>query len=101
MQPHVDSRFFQVLINITRATVDGSFCTCIKGSTFRRKYSPTKTMTLFEAEVVAICRFLRPATHVLGYSVVDQNYPTLAKLVSEMNKYNEQMAELQTCADKA
>ncbi|CAD6249987.1 unnamed protein product [Miscanthus lutarioriparius] len=58
-------------------------------------------MTLFEAEAVSICRFLRPATHVLGYSVVDQNYPTLAKLVSEMNRYNEQIAELQTCADKA
>ena len=38
---------------------------------------------------------------MLGYSVVDQNYPTLAKLVSEMNRYNEQIAELQTCADKA
>jgi hypothetical protein len=38
---------------------------------------------------------------VLGYSVVDQNYPILAKLVSELNKYNEQMAELRTCVDKA
>ena len=38
---------------------------------------------------------------MLGYSVVDQNYPSLARLVTDMNKYNEQLVELRICADKA
>ena len=32
--------------------------------------------------------------------IVDQNYPTLARLVFEINSYSEQMAGLHTCAHK-
>lgn len=95
-------KFDGTMVSIsTRERTDGSIRTRIKGSTFYREYIPTKTMTLFEAEAVAICRFLRSMTHVLGYSVVDQNYPSLARLVADMNGYNERMAELRTCVDKA
>lgn len=85
----------------TRATENGGFSTTIRGSGFKRVYVPIKTMTMFDAEAVGICRFVRSATHVLGYSVVDSNYPVLARLVSDMNTYSEELAELQTYADKA
>ena len=44
---------------------------------------------------------LRHKTNVLGYNIVDINYSTLAKLVSEINKYNEEVNELLLCASKA
>ena len=96
-------KFHKTTVSVTTATTaDGNLCTTIDGTTFRRRYKPAKPMLLFEAEAVAICRFVRPVTHVLGYSIVDANYPTLARLVySEMNRYSEEVAELQTCVDKA
>jgi len=81
-------KFHKTTVSVTTATTaDGNLCTTIDGTTFRRRYKPAKPMLLFEAEAVAICRFVRPVTHVLGYSIVDANYPTLARLVSEMNNY--------------
>lgn len=99
----ITRRFHKIPVSVhTRQATNGSFHTSIKGDDeFERKYKATKTMTLFEVEAVAICRFLRPATNVLGYSVVDQNYPILARLVSDMNRFGEQMAELQICVAKA
>jgi hypothetical protein len=38
---------------------------------------------------------------VYGYSVIDRNYPTLARLVSEMNGYTEEISSLRCCADMA
>jgi len=57
--------------------------------------------TQTEAEADAIYRFLRHKTNVLGYSVIDIDYSTLARLVSEINKYNEETNELLLCASKA
>ena len=89
-------RFYETEVSIrTRTTTDRDFCTKIAGTNFRRRYRSTKPMTVFEAEATA-----RPATHELGFSIVDQNYPTLARLVFEINSYSEQMAGLHTCAHK-
>jgi hypothetical protein len=54
-----------------------------------------------EAEADAIYRYRRYQTNIVGYNIVDLNYPTLAKLVCEINKYNEEVNELLLCATNA
>lgn len=75
-------------------TDDAIFETHITGTTFRHGYTSTGSTTKFEAEADAIYRHLRGSTNVQGYNIVDRNCPTLARLMSELNSYSEQVNEL-------
>jgi hypothetical protein len=85
----------------TEATSNGNFITYISNQKFSDHHKSVPMVTQAEAETDAIYRFLRHKTNVLGYNIVDINYSTLVKLVSEINKYNEEVNELLLCASKA
>lgn len=59
----------------TQATLEGNFITCISGNNFHHEYRSAATIGLHEAEADSIYQFLRHRTNVLGYNIVDLNYP--------------------------
>lgn len=85
----------------TEATATGNLITYISAPNCHECYKSSPMISKSEAESDAIYRFLRHKTNVLGYSILDLNYPTLANLVSEINKFNEEINELLQCATKA
>ncbi|XP_021320326.1 uncharacterized protein LOC110436927 [Sorghum bicolor] len=85
----------------SKRAADGSFHTVISSTLFSKIYRSTQAVTLFEAEAAAIYRYLRCTTNELGYTILDRNYPTLARLLYELNNYNEYMVEMQLCAEKS
>lgn len=58
---------------------------------------PLKTGPTIEA--ITIYESLRYITNVLGYRIIDINHPTLAAIVSTINKYNEDILLLQSAVN--
>jgi hypothetical protein len=85
----------------SETTVTGNFITHISGPNCSEYYRSSAIISESEAEADAIYRFLRYRTNILGYNIVDINYPTLANLVSDINKFNEEINEFLLCATKA
>lgn len=85
----------------SEVTSTSNFITYISAKGHNDCYKSPPMVTKAEAETDAIYRYLRHKTNVLGYNIVDLNYGTLVTLVSEINKYNEELSELLLCARKA
>jgi hypothetical protein len=85
----------------TEATESGNFITYISARNCNECYKSPPMIRKDEAEADAIYRYRRYQTNIVGYNIVDLNYPTLAKLVCEINKYNEEVNELLLCATNA
>lgn len=82
-------------------TSTGNVMTYISGNNFEKSYKSAPMVPTDEAEATAIYKFLRHKTNVLGYNIVDLNYPTLVNVVSQIDKYNQEVNELLLCARKA
>lgn len=98
----VFSHIYQAQPTITtNYTPGGYFQTSIWGPNYAHSYNAPKSMNLYEAEANAIYDLLKHTTNVLGYTIVDDNYETLNQMVCEINRYNAEINELQTCAEDA
>jgi hypothetical protein len=83
----------------TMETPEATFETyiTIKNQTYWYNEMPLKTAPTIEA--IAIYESLRYITNVLGYRIIDINYPTLAAMVSAINKYNKDILLLHSCVN--
>lgn len=85
----------------TQPATDGNFITYISAKDLHQEYRSAGIPTKHEAETDAIYQFLRGKTNILGCNIVDTNYPTLVRIVSEINKQNTEINELLLCSTKA
>lgn len=60
-----------------------------------RRYCQVPLPTAATVETDAICHSLKYLTNFLGYKIIDLNYPTLARLVPDLNRQSTQMTLLQ------
>lgn len=61
------------------------------------RYNEVPLPNAATAETLAICHSLKYITNVLGYQIIDINYPTLAALVSAVNQHNAVMNGFEYC----
>lgn len=81
----------------TPETSEGKYETYITVANHTHRYNEIPMKTAATIETMAIYQSLRYITNVLGYKIVDLNYPTLSMLVSTINKHNADIILLQTC----
>lgn len=77
------------------------YVTHITGPGFKYKYTSTDASTADKTEAKAIYYFLKHVTNVLGYTIVDENYSSLAAVLPEIDWFNAQINQLQLCAEDA
>lgn len=85
----------------TTETPEGKFETFMTIGKVTRKYCEVPLRTAATIETIAIYQSLRYITNVLGYRIIDLNYPTLSKLMSDLNKQSTHMTLLQCCVSNA
>jgi len=71
----------------------------IQGST--HKYSDVTYTNAASVEAAAIYYSLKHITNILGYQIVDLNYPTLAQLIVSINSLSLHIGLLQCCVSYA
>lgn len=117
MQPHTPTTSLAILREIlnqvvekvyrgppniqTQTAPDNTIYTQISGQQFQHTYISKTAATLIEAEANAIYRFLKYISNIRGYTIVDENYPALFRLLSMVNSCTAEMDDLQFCAIKA
>lgn len=60
-----------------------------------RKYNEIPLKTPATIETIAICHSLKYIANVLGYRIMDLNYPVLATLIQTINRHNADINVLQ------
>lgn len=66
----------------TQTAPDNTIYTQISGRQFQHTYISKTVATVIEAEANAIYRFLKYISNIRGYTIVDENYPALFRLLS-------------------
>lgn len=82
----------------TTETTEGKYEAFLTIGKVTRKFNEIPLPTPATIEAIVIYQSLRYITNVLGYKIVDLNYPTLSSLISAINKQTTQMSLLQCCA---
>jgi len=82
----------------TTETRTGKFEAYMTLQNSTRKYDEAPQKTPASIEASAIYYFLRQITNVLGYQIVDLNYPTLAQVMTDLNNLSLHMSVSQCCA---
>jgi hypothetical protein len=77
------------------------YSTHISSKAFHHKYKTAMPVTAEEAEANSIYRFLKYTTNVLGYTIVDENFHVLSRIVSKINSCNILINELQIYVNRA
>lgn len=117
MQPHTPTTSLAILREIlnqvvekvyrgppniqTQTAPDNTIYTQISGRQFQHTYVSKTAATVIEAEANAIYRFLKYISNIRGYTIVDENYPSLFRLLSMVNSCTAEMDDLQFCAIEA
>lgn len=83
----------------TPETPQGGFETYITIGDYIHKYREIPMKTASTIETIAIYHSLRYITNVLGFRIIDLNYPTLAMLMSAIHKGNSDIILLQSCVN--
>lgn len=91
-------KIYGVEATITAAeTSEGRFEAFMTVGKIKRRYIEMPLKSATAIETIATYHSLKYITNVLGYKIIDVNYPTLSQLVSAINKQNEDTALLQDC----
>lgn len=79
-------------------TQEHRFQTYITIGNFTRRYYGCHEKNAAGVEAAAIFYSLKHVTNVLGYRIIDLNYPTLATMVADLNRWNAEINMLQLLA---